>query len=124
MAEHSGKTRMEGDKARKPVKLTIEYADGSSESYDTFMAFGAHGLFPIAKKEGDVAYMNGKDFGIRCVRAMYVTDGIVAAFGKALLDATNSLINGDIGMAIQIMTTEADHNITYKKDNTEQLPRG
>lgn len=69
-------------------RLIIEYSDGSTEDFDTFIAAVASGLIPTGKDSSSILYTAGEDFatlGMAHVAATpEVAVGLIVAFQEVV----------------------------------------
>lgn len=88
----------------QPVKLTITFADGHTQDFDTFVSVVVEGLVPAGKEDGLIVYMAPKE-GFVCysMSSLQVCPTVVAGILKSLNDIIKRLVGGfDAAMAAEV----------------------
>lgn len=97
------------DKKHRAVKVTITFADGHTEDFDTFMASVAYGLIPAGKDEEDGTpfYMAEKGrFQSRSIVHVAASADVLVGLINAFLSTMTSLFK-DIGPEEALKLLEA-----------------
>jgi len=111
----------EKDRKNKAVKLTVTFADGHTEDFDTFITSVAMGLTPIGKDEdGSVVYIAEENkFQTQGILHINGTADVIAGLINTFMSMIENLVPSDPNASMQLLQAL----ITLRSNTTEKYIR-